>query len=306
MTCFLGIDGGGTKTEAVLLDGAGCEMARATDGPANYHAVGQERAENSLRAAIRGVLDAAGLEAHAVSALGLGMAGAGRARDQAVIRTMLSRIERFPRVFITHDAETALVGATGQRYGVVLIAGTGAIAYGVNERGESRRADGWGYLLGDEGSGYWIGREGLRAVARAGDGRGPATGLADRLLSHLGLADAGDMIGHVYAERFGVSQVAALAPLVGQAASDGDVVAQEILRQAGWHLGQTLRAVIVGLHMAPQAFDVALAGGVLKTQGTVRATVKAMLAEIAPRARAIAPRHDAAYGAALLARRAGE
>jgi N-acetylglucosamine kinase-like BadF-type ATPase len=304
MSYFLGVDGGGTKTEAVLIDMENNEIARVTAGPSNFHAVGAEVAEASLRAAIGGILSAARLEAAGVTALGLGMAGAARPRDQETIRAMLSRIARFPCVLITHDAETALVGATGRRHGAVLIAGTGAIAYGVNARGESRRADGWGHLLGDEGSAYWIGREALRAAARAHDGRGPATDLAERLLSHLGLDDASKLIRFVYAAGFGVPQVAALAPLVEQGATDGDMIAQAILRQAGWHLGSTLRAVILGLRMGRQAFDVALMGAVLRARGIVRATVDSTLAEIAPHACAIEPRHDAAWGAALLARQA--
>jgi N-acetylglucosamine kinase len=268
--------------------------------------VGEEVAEASLQTAIRDVLEAAGLEAAGVTALGLGLAGAARPQDQEVIRGMLFRIARFPCVLITHDAETALVGAIGRRYGVALIAGTGAIAYGVNARGESRRADGWGYLLGDEGSAYWIGREALRAAARAHDERGPVTDLVERLLLHLGLADASRLIRHVYAGGFGVPQVAALAPLVEQAALDGDFAAQAILRQAGWHLGGTLRAVILGLRMAKRTFDVALMGGVLHAQGMVRATVVSTLGEIAPHACAIEPLHDAAWGAALLAQQAAQ
>jgi N-acetylglucosamine kinase len=303
---FVGVDGGGTKTQAALIDALGDEIARASGGPSNYHAVGVETAEASLRAAIYGVLDAARLEATDVAALGLGIAGAARPRDKETVRAVLARIARFPCVLITHDAETALMGAIGRRYGVVLIAGTGAIAYGVNARGETCRADGWGHLLGDEGSAYWIGREALRAAARAHDRRGPDTDLAERLLSHLDLSDASKLIRHVYADGFGVPQVAALAPLVEGAALDGDPIAQAILRQAGWHLGSTLRAVILGLQMREQAFDVALMGGVLRAQGVVRETVVGTLGEVAPRARAIEPRHDAAWGAALLARQAAE
>jgi N-acetylglucosamine kinase len=103
-----------------------------------------------------------------------------------------------------------------------------------------------------------------------------------------------------------VPQVAALAPLVEHAALDGDFVAQAILRQAGWHLGNTLRAVILGLRMGKQTFDVALMGGVLRAQGIVRATVVSTLGEVALHACAIEPRHDAAWGAALLARQAAQ
>lgn len=193
--CYLlGIDGGGTKTEAVVLDAENNEVARATRGPSNYHTVGQAAAEASLQEVIRQVLSAAGLETADVAALGLGMAGVARPGDREIVQAMLARIARFPRLVITHDAECALVGGLGQRYGMVVVAGTGAMAYGVNARGESRRADGWGFLMGDRGSAYWIGRRALRAVTSAADGRGPATDLEGAVLAHLGRSSVSELV----------------------------------------------------------------------------------------------------------------
>ena len=146
---YLGIDGGGTGTRTVVLDANAAVIARATSGPSNYHSVGQAVAETSLHTAIHQVLAAAELTMEDVSAVGLGLAGVARSSDVEVVQTILSRIAHFPRVIITHDAEIALVGGVGRRYGVVLIVGTGAIAYGVNGQGESHRADGWGYIVGD-------------------------------------------------------------------------------------------------------------------------------------------------------------
>jgi len=298
---FLGIDGGGTKTAAVLLDSDGREVTRAVSGPSNIYSVGQTVAETSLREAIHRALAAAGLAATDVTAVGLGMAGVDRPGDREVVRAILSRIAPFRRVHITNDAEAALVGGVGRRHGVVLIAGTGAIAYGVNARGQARRADGWGYLAGDEGSALWIGQEGLRAVARAHDGRGEATALDALVLSHLGLSDIGALVPLIYAESFGVPHLASLAPLVSQAAREGDTVAQDILRRAGRRLSDTLGAVIQGLAMTDEAFEVVLTGGVLRVRDLVWEAIVAGLGGIAPRAQAIQPRHDAAVGAALLA-----
>lgn len=303
---FLGVDGGGTKTAAAVVDGRGREIARAVSGPSNYHAVGLDAAEASLREAIRQVLASAGLAATEVTAVGLGMAGAGRPGDREVVREMVSRIAHFRHIVITHDAEATLVGGVGRRYGAVLIAGTGALAYGVNARGQVRRADGWGYLLGDEGSAYWIGVEGLRAVARAHDGRGPATALEATLLAHLGLSDAGELVARVYANGFGVPHMAGLAPLVSRAARDGDGVARAILQEAGRRLANALSAVVRGLGLADEAFDAVLTGGVLRARGLVWETVVAALGQAAPRAQAIEPRHDAAFGAAVVAKQEGQ
>lgn len=299
---FLGIDGGGTKTVAVLLDEQGHEIARALSGSSNVHSVGLAVAEASLREAIQQILIAGGVTVADLTAVGLGLAGAARPEDQQVARELLARIAPFCNVIVTHDAEAALVGSIGRRQGALLIAGTGAMAYGVNARGESRRADGWGYRLGDEGSAHWIGLEGLRAIVRARDGRGPRTALEDRLLSHLGLPNTDALVTRIYARDFGVPQVAALAPLVSEAARTGDLVAQGILREAGQRLGETLCAVVRGLGMSDQAFEVVLLGGVLRPRDLVWQAVVAALREVAPRSRVVEPRHDAAVGAALLAR----
>jgi N-acetylglucosamine kinase len=302
---FLGIDGGGTKTAAVLIDRSGREIARAGSGPSNYYSVGQATAEASLREAIHQILSLAGLTASEITAIGLGMAGVDRPGDREIIRAMLSRIACFSCVVITNDAEAALVGGVGRRYGVVLIAGTGAIAYGVNTRGEVRRADGWGYLIGDEGSALWIGQQGLRAVVRAHDGRGPDTALEGLLVSQLDLPNTGALVKLVYADDFGVPHLAGLAPLVSQAAVSGDPVAQGILREAGGRLSETVCAVIRRLDMVDESFDAVLMGGVLQARDLVWETVVAALSAVAPRAQVIEPRHDAAVGAALLAQQAG-
>jgi N-acetylglucosamine kinase-like BadF-type ATPase len=301
MTHFLGIDGGGTKTEAVLIDAAGREIARAACGPANVHTVGQQAAEAALQGAIDGVLSAGGRTAADVAAIGLGLAGAGRTGDRAIARAMLSRIAPRNRAIVTHDAEIALIGGAGRRYGIVLIAGTGAIAYGVNAQDETQRADGWGYLLGDGGSAYWIGRQGLRAALRAHDGRGPNTALSHLLASALGITQASDWVERVYSGGFGAAQVAALAPFVRDAACDGDAAAGDILRGAGERLSRTLGAVIRGLEMNDERFPVVLAGGLFQVKDLLRETIVTSLDRLAPRAQAIEPRHDAAYGAALLA-----
>jgi N-acetylglucosamine kinase-like BadF-type ATPase len=230
------------------------------------------------------------------------MAGVARPRDHQIVRALLARITPPVHTAITHDAETALVGGIGQRIGVALIAGTGAIAYGINARGETRRADGWGYLLGDGGSGYWIGREALRTTAQACDGRGPQTILPGRILAKLGIRACSELVDRTYRADLGVPQIAALAPSVLFAAQQDDLVAQEILCRAGHQLGGTLCTVIEGLDMAEQAFKIVLLGGILSADSLVRDTVVAAARTCAPHASVIRPQNDAAFGAALLAR----
>jgi N-acetylglucosamine kinase-like BadF-type ATPase len=303
---YLGIDGGGTKTAAVLLDGGGDEISRAVSGPSNIYSVGEPTATVSLRQAIEETLQGADVAISKVTGIGLGMAGVDRPGDRARLERILSSIGHFAQAVIVNDAEAALVGGVGRRYGVVLIAGTGAIAFGVNAAGESRRADGWGYLFGDEGSALWIGIQGLRAVARAHDGRGPATSLTGALIAHLKLPGVDTLVTLVYAPDFGVPQLAGLAPLVSQAARSGDGVAQAILDDAGRRLGNTVSTVIDGLDMTGERFKAVLLGGVLRVRDRVYDIVIEELHKAAPRCRVVEPRADAAAGAALLARRLTE
>jgi N-acetylglucosamine kinase len=299
---FLGLDGGGTKTQATLIDGTAREVARATSGPSNYHSIGQETMQTSLQAAMRQVLKQAAVTWDDVGAIGLGMAGIARPHDFQVVRALLAEIAPPTRLAITHDAEAALVGGIGRRHGAALIAGTGAIAYAVNARGQTRRADGWGYLLGDEGSGYWIGREALRATARACDGRDPPTLLQNAILAELGLNVCDELVHRVYETDLAVPQIAALAPAVLAAARQGDAVALDILQRAGALLGSTLCTVIRGLDMAQETFDVVLLGGMLSASALARERVTAAVKDCAPHAAVIQPENDAAFGAALLAR----
>jgi N-acetylglucosamine kinase-like BadF-type ATPase len=172
MNCVLGLDGGGTKTKGVVCDERGHVLGSGTAGPSNYQVVSKEQVKASLAEAAARAIEAAGIERENVSAVCLGMAGLDSQTDYDVIWCLLQEIDLPGEVHLVNDAVVALAGATAGRPGVVVNAGTGAIAFGVNERGESRRASGWGHILGDEGSGYDIGRRGIIASLRAHDGRG--------------------------------------------------------------------------------------------------------------------------------------
>jgi N-acetylglucosamine kinase len=298
---FLGLDGGGTKTRAVLIDLENREIARAEGGPSNYHSVGWAGTRGSLSKAIHTVLGSAAASWDQVAAVGLGMAGIARPRDRQAMRELLVPIVGGAPLAITHDAEAALLGGIGRRHGVVLIAGTGTIAYGVNARGQAQRADGWGHLLGDDGSAYWIGRAALRALARACDGRGPPTLLTDILFPDLRIHDCDKLVERVYVAGLDVPRIAALAPLVELAALEGDEIARELLGEAGSRLGHTLCVLIDKLQVSESAFETLLLGGVLRGKGVAWEAVVAALDKKAPLACVIEPRHDAAFGAALLA-----
>jgi N-acetylglucosamine kinase-like BadF-type ATPase len=168
----------------------------------------------------------------------------------------MKRIGYKAKVLVVNDALVALEAGAPSAPGVVLIAGTGSIAYGRNEHNQSARAGGWGYMLGDEGSGYWIGRAALRACLREADRRGPATQLTGLLLHYYGVARAQDLIAQVYHGNLRPAAIAALAQCVQGAFSDGDGVAIGILRSAADQLESAALSVARRLELNRIGFPI--------------------------------------------------
>jgi N-acetylglucosamine kinase len=296
---FMGIDGGGSRTVAVIVDEELRELARGEAGPANYHNVGLEALRRALWVAADQACHGAGYVFADLAGLGCGLAGAGRPRDRQILRQAVSDALPILPLVLTHDADIALVGGTGRREGVVLNSGTGSMAYGVSASGRDARAGGWGPMLGDEGSGYWIGLCGLRSAVRSFDRRAPVTILGGRILDVLGLSKMEGLVNWVR-EKGRVAEIAALAPVVGQCARDGDGVAQEILEQAGRDLADLAGAVLRGLSMAGSVSEIVLTGGTLRHEPVVVEALEEELARSVPLARTIWPRREPALGAALL------
>ncbi len=168
----LGIDVGGSKTVCLLADDDERVLAEGREEGANLQGAGELALEKVLHSVMEKTLEGTGVFP---SAICLGIAGVDRASDEAVVRSIMSRIGYKARILVVNDALIALQAGVGDAAGIVIVSGTGSIAYGRNDQGEASRAGGWGYVLGDEGSGYWIGRLALRAVVRHADGRGRAT-----------------------------------------------------------------------------------------------------------------------------------
>ncbi len=294
---LIGIDGGGSKTTALIADRDGNILGRGTSGPSNYLVIGAEAAYAALDAAVEA---AAGGRLLRPAALCLGMAGAARPADQAVLRAWTDACYPGVPVVITHDARLVLAAGTPEGWGIAVLCGTGAMVYGEDQHGQVARADGWGYLLGDDGSGYAIGRAALRAVARATDGRGPQTALTEAILEHWSLRQPQDLIGHVYksAQR---TDIAALAALVQAVALQGDAVAEAILQAAGRELAISVEAVARCLALTG-AIPCALTGSVILKGQSVRAAFVAATVERGLTLLPLTPVHEPAQGAIRLAR----
>ena len=270
LTLFAGVDGGGSKTLAVVVDAAGRERGRGTAGSSNWAAVDLERAVAHVRAAVAEATDAAGGELP-ITAAWIGLAGVARPGDQDAFLPRLDGLAG--RVRLTNDADlvlTALPGAAG----VAAIAGTGSIILGRDPGGQTARAGGWGHVFGDEGSGYELGRAALQAAARAADGRGPATTLLAAILDHWRLTAPSDLIDRIYHDPGGdKAGIAQLAGLVSRAAAAGDPVARKLVAQAADELTLGIAAVAARLDFPDGRLPLALAGGLLVGEPGLRARV---------------------------------
>ena len=261
MLYVLGIDAGGTKTVCQLANEDGEVLAEARRGGANLQAVGELEVEKVLHEVME---EAIGDRDIVPAAICLGIAGVDRPDDAGVVRAIMRRIGYKARCLVVNDALVALEAGAPAQPGIVVIAGTGSIAYGRNDRNQAARAGGWGFMLGDEGSGYWIGRAALRAVLREADRRGPATRLTGLLLDYYGVPRAQDLIHEVYHGTLRPSAIASLAQCVQSAFTAGDEVAIGILRSAADQLESSGLSVARRLEMVGSEFPFVLSGGMFR------------------------------------------
>jgi N-acetylglucosamine kinase-like BadF-type ATPase len=279
MDHVLGIDAGGTKTMCLLADETGRIVSEARSGGANLGTAGELAVEKVLHQVME---EAIGDRDIVPAAVCLGMAGVDRPTEGRTVRAIMRRIGAKARVVVVNDALVALVAGAGDSPGVVVISGTGSIIYGRNRENRAARAGGWGYVLGDEGSGYWIGQHALAAVMRASDGRGPQTLLTQKLLGHLGVERARDLVQMVYYREMPLPAIAALGALVEEARQAGDPVATEILERAAQELVLAAKSVVDRLDMSRECFPFVLAGGMFHAIPWLASEAQRRLTGLAP------------------------
>ncbi|MEG4574779.1 BadF/BadG/BcrA/BcrD ATPase family protein [Microcoleus sp. N3A4] len=315
MSYVLGIDGGGTKTICILMDENSLVLGRGEAGQSNYQTLGIERAKQSIQLAIERAVVSAKIEANSnlnIEAICLGLAGVGRQKDIEIVQFLLQNLQLtntlpvtrsfLPRnIVICSDCAIALVGGTGYPVGITVISGTGSIVFGQNSQGKTKRVGGWGYLLGDEGSGYDIAIQGLQAALKFYDGRGDYTALAENFQNHLGLNHLEELVEVVYRRGWGVKEIAALAPIVDRVAAEGDRVADGIINSAVAELTFSTKIAISALFNPREEFEIVLVGGVWGGEANCRGRFEAAISAIAPTAKVILPRYEPAFGAGLLA-----
>lgn len=278
MQWVIGIDGGGTKTVGCAADLTGQIVGRVEKGPGNYHTAGLA----SFKAIISGIVDelstSCGLDKADLLVLSAGLAGVDRPRDREIIMSCLAELGLSCHYLVNNDAKVALVAGLGTAEGIVVVAGTGSVAYGINKQGEIIRAGGWGHLASDEGSGYAIGRQALVRGIKAAEQRDDNTRLLTWMMAYLGLRDWDELIGWANSQTTTKAEIASLAEVVVSAAAAGDAVAGEILDQAGNALADLVASVLTRGFAGEDRVRVCLYGGIAANITLIRKRIESALA----------------------------
>ena len=294
----LGVDGGATKTLAAVLDLDRHALYLGYGGPSNQDAVGPRRAVNALLEAADQAVSRAGIAQEDLAAAVLAVAGT----DTAAIDRHLREI-RVGDWIVVNDVISAWATATGARPGVGVISGTGSNVFGVGPDGSSWRAGGWGHLLGDEGSGYWLGARSLKAALHDRDASGPATALSEAALRFFGAPSVEALAASVYTTPLTKDEVAAFAVETARLAGEGDAVARDLYALAAAELSTEVTAVITQTGLTG-AFPVGLIGGAFKAGAVFVGPLRERIHAYAPQAEVGTVDMNPVGGSLLLAARA--
>ncbi len=265
MKYLIGMDGGGTKTKCILTDINLNPIYETMGGPSNFLVIGTDKVSETILKLIDECLSDQNISSPDIAAIIIGTTGGGRISDAEILENQIlsdasKKGLKVNRVKVESDARIALEGAFSGNAGSILIAGTGSIMFGKDEEGKIHRVGGFGRFVGDEGSGYRIGRIGLNAVARAYDGRAKQTKIADLLEQEFSISSAEELITEVYRNNFNIASV---APLVFDAAESGDKIAQRILEDEADEL--LLHITTMKEKLKVQLLKVSLIGSLLTT-----------------------------------------
>lgn len=298
----IGIDGGATKTTAVLADLKRNIIAERTSGPANFLIIGTDKVAKTISDLILDLCNDAEINIQNIEVVCMGLTGAGREDDAQKIKNAVLEYwqknysSQIKNLIVTSDARIALEGAFSGRPGIILIAGTGSIIFGKDRTGQLYRVGGFGRYIGDEGGGYSIGRLGLQAVAKSLDGRGPETKLLNILRENFGINSAEDLINKVYKENL---DFASIAPYVIQCAEEGDEACREILRKEAEELVLHIKAIKDKIKV--RTVYISFLGGLLSGENYYSKLLRKIILQKVEGVNVILPEHPPAYGAVLLA-----
>lgn len=297
---FFGIDGGGTQSRLGICDEANRLIAQAKGGSTNRYAVGFDAACDNLRALMQKLKTESGIDVRNCAAGCFASAGMSTEQEIEDFRRFFTAESIRCPLYLCNDALAALAGGTGTAEGIIVVSGTGSIAVGLDKNGRTARAGGLGHLIGDEGSGFKIGLDGIKAAATALERRGASTVLAPMLFEHYGVNTVRELFPFLYTT-FDKARVASFSPCVFQAAQQSDAVAARILTTAAQDLSLLARSVYGALFNGTAA-ELVFSGGILEHQDAFAKLTAAYIADALPQVRIIRRRFEPVVGACILAR----
>lgn len=298
---YLGADGGGTTTRAVLMDENQAVISEGSAGASNPLRVGVEKAVDNICRAVDQACDRANLSRADIVAAEFGIAGVRREDVRLSLKRRLLARMYTKDLEVVSDTEIALYGATAGKAGLVVIAGTGSNCLGQNEQGKKASAGGWGPLAGDEGGAAGIARRALQAIARAFDGRGKPTALSEKAVQYFRVQTPEDVGTAIYAAGMTNERIAGFARYVIEAAKEGDKVAVGLVEEAGRELGAAAVAVIRKLKLEKSKFVVSYVGGVFNAGELILKPLLETIRPVAPAAFLAPPKFPPALAAAKMA-----
>ena len=303
----LGVDGGGTATQALVADLEGHVLARGRGPASNLHNVGYERAGQAIATAIDGALAQVrsphaagpGPRGHGarVAAACFGLSGVDSPEDEAQMSRWVREQSIAPRFVVVNDSELVLAAGTPAAWGVALISGTGSVCLGRTAEGLTARVGGWGPRLGDEGSGYHIASLALRRATQAADGRADAPALLKTVLRHWSVSEPEALIQRVHAPTTTAADIASMATAVLDLAGRNDDAAREVIAEAARELARHVDTIVRRLSLSRP--PLAVGGGLLLRAGLRKAVLDAVQSELGP----VSAVADPPLGAVVLARR---
>jgi len=300
MELYLGIDGGGTRTRAVLVAGSGEVLGEGKAAASNFNNVGEQEAGNNLRAATEAAFHAAGMSFRSVDGAFLGLAGVKSSEDIARMTSVAEARELAPAgaVTVKNDLFNALAGGLDGGPGIALIAGTGSNCLGRDASGEDFMCGGWGWFMDDGGSGWGLAADALRVAVRMADGRETPTRLLSTVLTFHGVSEANALLARLYNNAWSPAGIAGFAPVVIRLASEGDEAAKAVLHRGAKALSELVATTASRLDF-PDGPRVVLLGGCARSGPPYQPLVEEAVRTACPRARLQDPVRDATYGAAL-------
>jgi N-acetylglucosamine kinase-like BadF-type ATPase len=301
----IGVDGGGTHLRVAVATRQGEVLGIGKAGSGNYHNVGAKQFQSNLELALSLAWEASQLPPRQADAVFLGLGGVTTEEDRVTIRSIVREVSLMSSdcIGVDHDLRIALMGGLAGDSGVVLIAGTGSSCYGRTTENRSWLAGGWGHVLDDLGSSYWLGLQAMIAATRDFDGRGQATCLRAQIAETLGLTNMRQIMRRVDMEGMSRSEIAALARLTTHAAEQGDPVARTIVSRGAAELASLVATVVAKLNLTASAaqIPVAVTGGLTNAGAIFMGPLENSIRERVPSAVLVKPKMPPVLGAVMLA-----